>query len=36
MWWALKEHDITIAFPQVDVHFDTPVHEALDRLPRAS
>ncbi len=36
IWWALAEHDITIAFPQVDVHFDAPVHEALDRLPRAS
>lgn len=36
MWWALKENDITIAFPQLDVHFDGPVHEALERLPRAS
>lgn len=36
IWWALAENDITIAFPQVDVHFDTPVHDALERLPRAS
>lgn len=36
IWWALQENDITIAFPQVDVHFDTPVHDALERLPRAS
>jgi small-conductance mechanosensitive channel len=36
IWWALREHDIAIAFPQVDVHFDAPVHEALERLPRAS
>jgi small-conductance mechanosensitive channel len=36
IWAALKEHDITIAFPQLDLHFDDPVHEALERLPRAS
>jgi small-conductance mechanosensitive channel len=33
IWWALKEAGITIAFPQLDVHFDD---EALERLPRAS
>lgn len=33
IWWALKEAGITIAFPQLDVHFDPPVMEAL---PRAS
>jgi small-conductance mechanosensitive channel len=33
IWWALKEAGITIAFPQLDVHFDPPIMEAL---PRAS
>ena len=32
MWWALKEADIVIAFPQVDVHFDPPVQQSLQRL----
>ena len=32
IWWALKEQDITIAFPQLDVHFDPPVNAALTRL----
>lgn len=32
IWWALKEAEITIAFPQLDVHFDRPVSEALARL----
>jgi small-conductance mechanosensitive channel len=36
IWWALKDHDITIAFPQLDVHFDEPVEEAVTKLPRAS
>jgi small-conductance mechanosensitive channel len=36
MWWALKDAGITIAFPQLDVHFDPPVEESLERLPRAS
>ena len=31
IWWALKEAGITIAFPQLDVHFDEPVVEALRR-----
>jgi small-conductance mechanosensitive channel len=35
IWWALKEAGIEIAFPQVDVHFDPPVEEAVTRLPRA-
>ena len=35
IWWALKEDDIEIAFPQIDVHFDPPVEEGLSRLPRA-
>lgn len=35
IWWALKDAGITIAFPQVDVHFDTPVVESLEGLKRA-
>jgi small-conductance mechanosensitive channel len=29
IWFALKEADITIAFPQLDVHLDQPVTEAI-------
>ena len=29
IWWALKEVGITIAFPQLDVHFDRAVTSAL-------
>jgi small-conductance mechanosensitive channel len=36
IWWALTDAGITIAFPQLDLHFDDPVHEALEHLPRAS
>ncbi len=32
IWWALKEAGITIAFPQVDVHFDSPVSQGLTAL----
>lgn len=32
IWWAFKEKDIVIAFPQLDVHFDAPVAEGLSRL----
>jgi small-conductance mechanosensitive channel len=32
IWWALKDAGITIAFPQVDVHFDPPVSAALETL----
>ncbi len=35
LWWALREADITIAFPQLDVHLDSPVVAALERMPRA-
>jgi len=31
MWWAMKKAGITIAFPQLDVHFDPPVIEAFER-----
>lgn len=29
IWWALKQAGITIAFPQLDVHFDPPVTDSL-------
>jgi small-conductance mechanosensitive channel len=29
IWWALKEADIVIAFPQLDLHLDPPVVESL-------
>ena len=31
IWWALKDAGITIAFPQLDVHFDQPALEAIRR-----
>jgi small-conductance mechanosensitive channel len=34
VWWALKEANITIAFPQLDVHFDAQINEALESGPR--
>ena len=35
IWWALKEADIVIAFPQLDVHFDRQVTDSLQGLRRA-
>ena len=32
MWWALKDAGITIAYPQLDVHFDPPVVESLQAM----
>jgi small-conductance mechanosensitive channel len=32
IWWALKDASVTIAFPQLDVHFDPPVHDSLRAL----
>lgn len=32
IWAQLKEVDVTIAFPQLDVHFDPPVIQNLERL----
>ena len=32
IWWALKDAGVTIAFPQVDVHLDTPVVDSLERM----
>lgn len=31
IWWAFKEKGIVIAFPQLDVHLDPPVTDALAR-----
>jgi small-conductance mechanosensitive channel len=36
IWWALKDAGITIAFPQLDVHFDPPVTESLRALSRSA
>jgi len=36
IWWGLKDADITIAFPQLDVHFDPSVSEALAGLRASS
>jgi len=35
IWWALKEDGIEIAFPQIDVHFDPVVEEAVKHFPKA-
>jgi len=35
IWFALKDADITIAFNQMDVHFDAPVNDALAGLKKA-
>jgi small-conductance mechanosensitive channel len=32
IWWALQDAGIVIAFPQVDVHLDRPVTDALGQL----
>ena len=32
IWFALKEQDIVIAFPQLDVHFDAPVEDGFRKL----
>lgn len=29
IWFAFKEAGITIAFPQVDVHFDSPIEDSI-------
>jgi len=33
IWDALKRDGITIAFPQLDIHFDRPVEKALEAIP---
>ncbi len=34
IWWALQRADITIAFPQLDVHFERQVVQAMARDAR--
>lgn len=29
IWWALKDSGVVIAFPQMDIHLDPPVQEAM-------
>lgn len=36
VWWALKDAEVVIAFPQLDIHLDPPVENGLAHLPRAS
>jgi len=36
VWWALKEKGLTIAFPQLDVHFDPPVATGFEKLTAVS
>ena len=36
IWWAFKEKKITIAFPQLDVHFDPPVTALLSGIRKAA
>ena len=36
VWDALNAHAVTIAFPQIDVHFDEPVARGLAALGRAA
>jgi small-conductance mechanosensitive channel len=35
IWWALKEAGITIAFPQLDVHFDPEIERSMMTLAQA-
>ncbi len=32
IWWALKENDIVIAFPQLDIHLDPQVAKGIESL----
>lgn len=36
IWFAFKENGITIAFPQVDVHFDPDLTRSLEAVSKAS
>ena len=36
VWWALREANVTIAFPQVDVHLDPPVMETLAAMGKGN
>ena len=35
IWWELKQAEVVIAFPQLDVHFDPPVMETMHSLRRS-
>lgn len=35
VWWAFRDNDITIAFPQLDVHFDDAVTDGLARMQKS-
>lgn len=35
IWWALKKAGITIAFPQLDVHFDSEIEQSIATLAQA-
>jgi small-conductance mechanosensitive channel len=35
IWWALKGAGITIAFPQLDVHFDPEIERSMTALAQA-
>lgn len=35
IWWAFQEEQITIAFPQLDVHFDPAVAAGFSRIAKA-
>ena len=35
IWWALKEAGITIAFPQLDVHFDPEIERSMTVMAQA-
>lgn len=32
VWFAFQERGIVIAFPQLDVHFDPPIEDSIERL----
>jgi small-conductance mechanosensitive channel len=32
IWWAFQERHVVIAFPQLDVHFDSPVTESIGKI----
>jgi potassium efflux system protein len=36
IWWAFKEASITIAFPQLDIHLDSSVNDALTGIAGAA
>ena len=35
IWWGLKEAGVTIAFPQLDVHFDPEIERSMTALAQA-